>query len=170
MAILKTDPEAHDRFERPVFATVIRPHRSLGPAAFRVLMTICSLATIAASLVFLAFGFWPIAGFFGLDLLALYIAFRVSFRDARSFEEIVLTPIELLCRRVTHRGERREWRFNPLWTRLHREHEDDEYGLMRISVTSRGERLVIARELSPPEREHLADELGRALADVKRGY
>jgi uncharacterized membrane protein len=35
---------------------------------------------------------------------------------------------------------------------------------------SRGERVVIARDLSPPERESLARELSRALADVKRGY
>ena len=44
---------------------------------------------------------------------------------------------------------------------------DDEFGLQKLSIVSRGERLVIARELSPPEREHLADELGKALSDVK---
>jgi uncharacterized membrane protein len=35
---------------------------------------------------------------------------------------------------------------------------------------SRGERITIARELSPPEREHFAEEFGTALARVKRGY
>jgi uncharacterized membrane protein len=99
---------------------VIRPHRSLGPEAFRIVMTLCCVAMVAASLPFVVLGFWPVAGFFGLDLLALYIAFRVNFREGRSFEELVLTPIQLLVRRVSHRGERREWRFNPLWTRLDR--------------------------------------------------
>jgi uncharacterized membrane protein len=158
-----------ERFERPVFAAVIRPHRSLGPSGFRTVMTLCCLATIISSIPFLALGFWPVAGFFGLDLLALYMAFRINFRRGESFEQLELTPIEFLVRRVSHRGETREWRFNPLWIRLRRE-EDDEFGLQMLEVASRGQSVIIARDLSPPERETLADELGRALSDVKRGY
>ena len=153
----------------PVFAAVIQPHRSLEPQGFRTVMTLCCLAAVAVSIPFLVLGFWPVAGFFGLDLLALYIAFRVNFRAARSFEEVVLTPLELMFRRVTHRGASREWRFNPLWTKLDRQ-SDDEFGLQRLSLTSRGEHVVIGRELSPPERETLADALGSALAEVKRGF
>lgn len=155
--------------ERPVFAAVIRPHRSLGRDAFRVVMTLCCLAMVGASIPFIVLGFWPVGGFFGLDLLALYVAFRVNYRRAESFEEVVLTPLELLFRRVTHRGERREWRFNPLWTKLDRENDED-FGLLKLALVSRGERLVIAGDLSPPERESLADALGKALADVKRGF
>ena len=155
--------------ERPVFAAVIRPHRSLGRDAFRVVMTLCCLAMVGASIPFIVLGFWPVGGFFGLDLLALYVAFRVNYRRAESFEEVVLTPLELLFRRVTHRGERREWRFNPLWTKLDRENDED-FGLQKLALVSRGERLVIAGDLSPPERESLADALGKALADVKRGF
>jgi uncharacterized membrane protein len=155
--------------ERPVFAAEIRPHRSLTEDAFRIVMTLFCLATIAVSIPFVVLGFWPVAGFFGLDLVALYIAFRINFRHGRSREHVILTPIELLLRQVTHRGEAREWRFNPLWTRLDRE-EDDEFGLQHLALISRGERVVIARDLSPPERESFADALGRALSDVKRGY
>ncbi len=165
----KAPSEPDGAFERPVFAAVIRPHRSLGPEAFRIVMTLCCVAMVAASIPFLVLGFWPVAGFFGLDLLALYIAFRVNFREGRSFEELVLTPIQLLVRRVSHRGERREWRFNPLWTRLDRENDED-FGLQKLALVSRGERLVIAGDLSPPERESLADALGNALAEVKRGF
>jgi uncharacterized membrane protein len=155
--------------ERPVFAAVIQPHRSLDQDAFRIVMTLCCLATVIASLPFVLLGFWPVAGFFGLDLLALYIAFRVNFRHGRSSEQVILTPIELLFRQISHRGEAREWRFNPLWTRLDRE-DDDEFGLQRLALISGGERVVIARDLSPPERESFAEALGRALSDVKRGY
>ncbi|HEX2135965.1 MAG TPA: DUF2244 domain-containing protein [Microvirga sp.] len=155
--------------EAPVFAAVIRPHRSLGRDGFRIVMTLCCLASVVASIPFLVLGFWPVAGFFGLDLLALYVAFVVNFRAGQSFEELELTRLNLLFRKVSPRGEAREWRFNPLWTRLHRE-DDDEFGLQRLALISRGERVVIARDLSPPERESLAEALGRALSDVKRGY
>jgi uncharacterized membrane protein len=155
--------------DRPVFAAVIRPHRSLSQDGFRVVMTLCCLVTVGASVPFVVLGFWPVGGFFGLDLVALYVAFRVNYRRAESFEEVVLTPLELLFRRVTHRGESREWRFNPLWTRLDRE-SDEDFGLQKLALVSRGERLVIAGDLSPPERESLADALGKALADVKQGF
>jgi uncharacterized membrane protein len=153
----------------PVFAAVIQPHRSLGPRQFRMLMRLCCLAAGAVSIPFIVLGFWPVAGFLGLDCLALYIAFRVNFRSGSSFEEVVLTPIELMFRHVTHRGASREWRFNPLWTKLDRE-SDEDYGLQRLCLVSRGEQVVIARELSPPERESLAEALGQALARVKRGF
>jgi uncharacterized membrane protein len=155
--------------ERPIFAAVIRPHRSLGQDGFRLLMTLGCLATVGASAPFIALGFWPVGGLFGLDLVALYLAFRVNYRRAESFEEIVVTPLELMFRRVTHRGEEHEWRFNPLWTRLDRE-SDQDFGLQKLALVSRGERLVIAGDLSPPERESFADALGKALAEVKRGF
>jgi uncharacterized membrane protein len=131
-------------------------------------MVLCCIAAMVASIPFIVLGFWPVGGFFGLDVLALYAAFRINYQRARSFEEVVLTPIELLFRRVTHRGEEREWRFNPLWTKLDRE-DDEDYGLQKLALVSRGQRLVIAGDLSPPERESFAEALGAALAQVKRG-
>jgi uncharacterized membrane protein len=163
-----TDGEI-DRFEQPVFSAVIRPHRSLSPQGFKIVMVLVCLTSVVASLPFVIMGFWPVAGFFGLDFLGLYIAFRVSYRQGEAFELLELTPIRLLFRKVSPKGEVKDWQFNPLWTRLDRE-IDDEYGMQQLSLTSRTDHVVIARDLSPPERETLAEALGRALADVKRGY
>jgi uncharacterized membrane protein len=161
--------DGSERFEEPVFSVVIRPHRSLSPQGFKILMGLLCLLSVVASLPFVILGFWPVAGFFGLDFLGLYIAFRINYRQGQSFELLELTPIRLLLQKVTHRGEVREWRFNPLWTRVDRQ-EDDEFGLRELTLRSRGEHVVFAHDLSPPERESLAEALGRALADVKRGY
>lgn len=158
-----------DFADRPVFAAVIQPHRSLDRNGLRTVMALCCLAGAAASIPFLVLGLWPVAGFFGLELLALYAAIAANARSGRSFEQVVLTPFELLLRRVSHRGERREWRFNPLWTKLGRE-TDDEFGLQRLWLISRGEQVAIARELSPPERETFARALGSALVQVNRRF
>lgn len=157
------------RFEKPVFSAVLRPHRSLSPQGFKVMMVLVCLTSIIASLPFVIMGFWPVAGFFGLDFLGLYIAFRVSYRRGQAFELLELTPIRLLFRKVSERGDAREWQFNPLWTRLDRE-VDDEFGLQKLALTSRGEHVIIAHDLSPPERETLAEAFGRALSEVKRGF
>jgi len=169
MASGKATYDGIDRFERPVFSAVIRPHRSLSPQGFRIVMVLVCLVSVVASLPFLVMGFWPVAGFFGLDFLGLYIAFRLSYRQGEAFELLELTPIRLLFRKVSPRGETRDWQFNPLWTRLDRE-IDDEYGIQHLLLTSRNEHVEIARDLSPPERETLAEAFGRALADVKRGH
>ncbi|MFC7396456.1 DUF2244 domain-containing protein [Chelatococcus sp. GCM10030263] len=157
-----------DASERPVFAVIITPHRSLGREAFRLVMTLICIASIVSSLPFVIMGAWPVAGFFGLDLLAIYIAFRVNFARARSFEEVVLTPIELLLRKVSHRGQTSEWRFNPLWTRLERE-VHHEFGVQRLALVSRGQSVTVGHVLNADEKARFGDALGRALAEVKRG-
>src|SRR5919112_5684121 len=106
---------AQERFEEPVFSAVIRPHRSLSPQGFRIVMALVCLASLVAGIPFVVMGFWPVAGFFGLDFLGLYIAFRISYRQGEAFEVLELTPIRVLVRRVSHRGKAREWQFNPLW-------------------------------------------------------
>ena len=161
--------EAEERCEEPVFSAVIRPHRSLSPQGFRIVMVLLCVISVVASLPFVIMGFWPVAGFFGLDFLGLYIAFRVSYRQGDAFELLELTPIRLLFRKVNPKGEAKDWQFNPLWTRLDRE-VDDEFGLQKLALASRGQRVVIARDLSPPERESLAEDFSRALSDVKRGF
>ena len=157
-----------DPAERALFSAVITPHRSLDPRSFRVMIVLLVGLAAAMGIRFVAFGFWPVAGFLGLDVLGLYIAFRISYRRARAFEEVVLTPIELLLRRVGHRGDRREWRFNPLWTQLERD-THAEFGLQRLTVVSRGQHIVIGGALSPAERADFADAFGDALGRAKRG-
>jgi uncharacterized membrane protein len=148
---------------------VLYPNCSLGRVGFAVLMAAIALVSAAVGAGFMMIGAWPVAGFFGLDFLGLYIAFRVSYRQGDAFELLELTPIRLLFRKVSPKGEVKDWQFNPLWTRLDRE-VDDEFGLQKLALASRGQRVVIARDLSPPERETLAADFGRALSEVKRGY
>lgn len=154
--------------DEAVFEVLITPHRSLGPRGFRTLMALVCIVATVSSVPFVLLGAWPVAGFFGLDLLALYIAFRVNFRDGRAFEEIILTRIELLLRKVTPTGTAREWHFNPAWTRLHRD-TDPEFGVQRLALVSRGQSVVVGQALSPDERASLADALGGALAEARRG-
>lgn len=154
--------------ERPVFDATITPHRSLGRNGFRIVMTLVCLASIVSSIPFVVLGAWPVAGFFGLDILALFIAFKVNFNAARAFERVVVTPLEVLLRKVSHRGKEAIWRSNPAWTKLERE-QDEDYGLMALSLVSRGRSVSVAAALSPQEREGFADALGAALASARRG-
>src|SRR6266700_3566354 len=151
-----------------LFSALLTPHRSLNRAGFLVLMGFLSAVSFAAGLAFLLMGAWPVLGFFGLDVLAIYWAFRINFRDARATEEISVTPSELRVRRISHRGHVVEWVLNPLWVRLDQQvHE--EYGVERLYLVSRGRHVSIARFLGPDEKASFAKALNAALLAARRG-
>lgn len=154
--------------ERPVFDARITPHRSLDKKGFRLVMTLVCLASIVSSIPFMILGAWPVAGFVGLDVLALFIAFRVNFAEKRGFEQVVVTPLEVLLRKVSPKGQEASWRFNPLWTRLE-SHHDEDFGLLHLSVVSRGQTVPVAAALSPDERASFALAFSGALATARRG-
>jgi len=143
------------------FERVLLPHRSLPPRSFHLLMLLLGIISFSAGIAFLAVGAWPVCGFFGLDVLLLYIAFRVSYRSARQHERLRLAGDQFTVERVNIRGERRVWRFQPFWMRVVLEERDDESN--RLTLASHGRSLVIGDFLPPPSRRELAASLKRAL-------
>jgi uncharacterized membrane protein len=143
------------------FERVLLPHRSLPPRAFRLLILLLGLISLGASVVFLIAGAWPVCGFFGADVALLYIAFRVSYRSARQHETLRLAGDQFTVERVSIRGERRVWRFQPFWLRIVLEERSDDSN--RLSVASHGRSLVIGDFLPPPSRRELAGSLRGAL-------
>lgn len=154
--------------DQPLYRAVLWPHRSLGPRGFRNLMIAVGLFTGFASLPFFIMGAWPIVGFFGLDVLLLYCAFRWNYRTARAREEVSLTPLDLTVRKISHWGRASEFRFNTAWVRLHRE-ENEEFGLTRLAVAERARLVDIGGFLAPVERASFASDFGAALNEAKRG-
>lgn len=154
--------------EPTLFSALLTPHRSLGSAGFLVLMSVISGVSFVGGLVFYLVGAWPVGGFFGLDVLLIYWAFRVNYRAAAAYEEVTVTPSELRVRKVSHRGEVAEWLLNPAWVRLDREMHED-FGLLGLFLVSRGKRLAVAAFLAPQERETFAAALSAAIGEAKRG-
>lgn len=157
-----------DDLEPTIFSAVITPHRSLGRVGFLVLMGIFGAVSFIAGMAFLLDGAWPVFGFFGLDVLLLYWAFRLNYRHADAYEEVKVTSSALTVRKVSHRGRVREWVLNPLWVKLDNVMHED-FGIERLFLVSRGKQLAIANFLSPHEKASFAQELGAALSEAKRG-
>ena len=107
----------HDA-EPTLFSAMLTPHRSLGGVGFLVLMGVISVVSFIGGVVFYIVGAWPVGGFFGLDAVLIYWAFRVNYRAAEAYEEVTVTPSELRVKKVTHRGEVAEWLLNPAWVQL----------------------------------------------------
>src|SRR3954464_15763124 len=157
-----------DLSEPTLFKARLTPHRSLNRTGFLLLMGFVTIVSFAAGMTFWLMGAWPVFGFFGLDVLAIYWAFRVNFRHAQAVEEITITPSELRLRRVSHRGHQIEWVLNPLWVQLDQK-THAEFGIEKLYLLSRGRRISVASFLGPDEKASFAKALTAALQAARRG-
>ena len=158
------DPDAQPE----LFSALLTPHRSLNRAGFLLVMAFVTIVSFATGLAFLLMGAWPVFGLFGLDVLAIYWAFRINFRRARASEEIRVTPSELRFRRISHRGHVVEYVLNPLWVQLDRK-THPEFGVEKLYLLSKGRRVAIGSFLGPEEKASFANALVAALQAARRG-
>lgn len=167
---------------RPLFEAELRPNRSLSASGFRILMAAVSLSSLVIGLAFYLRGAWPVVGFLGLDVAAVYLAFRLNYRAGRLTETVRLSHRELSINRVHPDGRRRHWSFHPYWARVRLEPEDtsqdfsdagDDFneigpdldigGQGSVLVTSHGRGVRLGRFLAVEERRSFAEALNDAL-------
>lgn len=158
------DPKSLDE---PIFTATITPHRSLSRGGLGLLMGFVGAVGLATAIPFYLMGAWPIVGFMGVDVALIYLAFRYNNATARAYEQVMLSRLELVVRAVSWRGQAREHRFNPLWTRLERA-DHPEYGIESLAVVQGRARLEVASCLGREERADFADHFSRALAESRR--
>lgn len=152
--------------EAPLFQALLTPYRSLSGRGFAILMGALCLVWLTVGAVFLKMGAWPVFGFFGLDVLAVYLAFRMNYRAARVREEVRLSRTSLDIRKVPPSGRPQDHSFNPFWTRFRvRRHE--EIGIVDMAVEARGTSVALGGFLNPEDRESFAAAFARALATAR---
>jgi uncharacterized membrane protein len=148
-------------FSNPAFERVLSPHRSLPPRGFHLLMLCLGLISLGVGIGFVSMGAWPVTGFFGLDVALLYLAFRLNYRSARRSETIRLAGDAFTVERVSVRGQRRMWQFQPFWLHVILEERGDDRN--RLLIASHGRSLVIGDILTPAARRELAASIREAL-------
>ena len=152
--------------DEPFFRALLTPHRSLGHTGFMVLMGALLFAWLVTGAIFLSHGAWPIFGFFGLDVLLVYVAFRINYRAARIREEVSLSRTALDIRKTAPSGKSEAHRFNPFWARFDVA-RGAGVGITRMAVEARGETVPIGSFLNPDDRESFAKAFSRALATAR---
>ena len=150
----------------PIFEAMITPHRSLPNLGFLVLMIAVGVVSFIAGMFFLILGAWPVFGFFGLDVLLVYIAFRVNYRAARAREEVSVSRTALDIRKTAPSGRTEQHRFNPFWTRFSVARHA-EIGITRMQVEAQGNAVSIGGFLNPDDRESFAAAFSDALARAR---
>jgi uncharacterized membrane protein len=130
------------------------------------MMTGLMFSWAVTGVIFLSHGAWPVFGFFGLDVVGLYIAFRVNYRAARAREEVSVSRTALDIRKVAPSGKSQAHHFNPFWARFSVARHS-EIGITKMAVEAQGESVAIGGFLNPDDRESFAKAFARALSTAK---
>ncbi|MFM1816600.1 MAG: hypothetical protein RLZ98_3295 [Pseudomonadota bacterium] len=154
--------------DTPQFRAILRPYRSLSRAGFVVLMGFICTVSFIAGMAFLMMGAWPVFGFFGLDVLLIYYAFRRNYRDAAACEIVEIRDRMLRVVEIDAKGKvvaRSE--YNPYWVRLNVVEAPD--GSVDLQLVSHGKTASFARVLNSYQKRSFADALRNALLAARGG-
>ena len=145
-----------------LFSTRLRPHRSLSRGQFRALLLAVAAISFGSTLPFVIMGAWPVAGFMGLDVLAVYLAFRRNYQDGTLVECLRLWPDLITVERREPRGAVRRWHAHPAWVKvmLFENARIEKY----LTLRGNGREIELGAFLSPDERIVLYTRLREALA------
>ena len=161
-----SDTNASFQADEPFFHALLTPHRSLGRTGFLVLMGTLLLGWLVTGAIFLSHGAWPVFGFFGLDVIGVYVAFRANYRAARAREEVSVSRTSLDIRKTAPSGRSEAHRFNPFWARFSIARHG-EIGITWMAVEAQGQIVSIGSFLDPDSRESFATAFSRALTTAK---
>ena len=136
---------------------LIRPNRSLTPAAMLAVVMAVALVSLAIGLGFWMMGAHLILPFAGLEALVVGVAFWSLSRHQADYERIVIDGDQVELMSCTGEKESRT-RFQRYWARVHRAHTADGRP-PRILLGSHGRFVEVGSALDGPAREVLAREL-----------
>ncbi len=96
----------------------ILPYRSLSKKSFRNLMIAVCFIFFSIGIFFWSLGAWPVFGFLGLDVLLLYMAFKINYKSGDIFENLKLSNSKLVVTRSFPSGKSQTWNLEAYWTKV----------------------------------------------------
>jgi uncharacterized membrane protein len=144
----------------------IRPNRSLSERGFIVLIAVVTAANVVSAAVFVAMGAMFVPIFLGIDLMAVIVAFLVSFHAAKRVERVQVTSKDVRVTQVTPRASQLVWESPTAFTRVQVQREEGRTVGLKLALS--GRELPLATALSPRERAEFAQALERAIWQAKR--
>jgi uncharacterized membrane protein len=145
---------------------VLEPPRSLSPRGFNRVMAVLGLMSFLTGLLFLSLRAWPVMGFMGLEMLALWLVFRFSFRaqSARTYIRVTAETVDL--RKVDGWGRERRACLASPFARV--EFDRQAAGPHALRVAASAKAYIVGEFLTPRERESFARRLAQAISDARR--
>ena len=141
--------------------TELRPNASLSPTAFMLVMSLVGIFSFAAGILYFTVGAWPVFGFFGLDALAIWYAFKLSFRTQ---EQVTYVRVDDTHVRLWHMQRGKPDKKVDIPTAFVRIALDEPVTHNSFLTLQYGQKAwVIGRFLTPKRRKAIAADLRAAI-------
>jgi uncharacterized membrane protein len=146
----------------------IYPNQSLTPKGLLLLMFIIIIPASFIGITFYILGAWPVLGFMGLEVLLIYIAFKVLFYKNKFYEHIILDKEKLNIFFKKQNKIIKKIELEPTWLKVNIEKIYESEDMLTIS--SHGKKIILANFLIPEERAKVAKMIRYGLSQWKNQH
>jgi uncharacterized membrane protein len=144
----------------------IKPHRSLSKRGFYwVIGFVAAWNLIAGAFFVLALHAFPVPIFLGLDVLGVFLAFRLNYSGAGQIERVQVSAAEVRVLHQYGRTSRTVWTSPTAFTKVMLDGAGEHHS--RVSLRLSGRSVIIGAALSPGERDDLAEALEEAIGKAR---
>lgn len=140
---------------------VLTPNRSLSRQGFLIAMSAIAITFFMTGLMFWSMGALPILGFMGLDVLAIWLAFHISYKRQREETRVIVTARSVRLHHKDAKGREKHAEVPSAFARIELDEPAGPASWLRIEHGKTA--WVIGRFLTPPERSDFAKALRKAL-------
>jgi uncharacterized membrane protein len=140
---------------------VITPNRSLSRTGFYWLIGVVAFVNLAMAGLMIMLKAFPVPFFLGVPILAVFIAFRASYRSAGLAERVQVSSAEVRVLHEVGRSSRTVWTSPTAFTRVAVERPGEAEARIQLKLSGRAH--TVAHALSPLERTRFAEALQEAI-------
>lgn len=151
---------------KPLFAATLTPHRSLSPRGKRVVIGLVAALALVPGIIFYVAGAWPVVGFMGLDVIAIWAALTISMRAGRAQEVVTLWPGTLEVKKIDAKGIEEVLTFEPSNVRFVIDRDYNER-VTAMWLREREQRVALGAFLSQEEKISFSKAFGTALRKAR---
>ena len=146
---------------KKLYSITLKPYRSLNKIGFITMMVVLCGFSFITGIIFMKKGAWPVFGFFGLDILLVYIFFRLSYKSGKEFEVINLTKKKLIIKKYKEKKIIKTYILDANWVKIQIQNPLEHSSKLQIS--SKNKSIIIGSFLRLDEKIEVLQNIENAL-------
>ena len=150
------------------YKITLYPYRSLSKIGFFILMLVLGIISFIAGITFMIKGAWPVFGFFGLDVLLVYIFFKINFRSGKQKEVIILTENQLIIKFYDSKKLLKVRYLDANWLKINLIKLKNE--ISKLQISSKKNTVIIGSFLRYQEKVDVTKSLKKVLKKYNFNY
>ena len=141
----------------------IYSNNSLSTKGFYILMTSIILPALFIGTAFSLIGAWPVLGFMGLEIILIYIFFKILFYKNNFYEHIMLDKAKFSISYNNKNNVINSVNLEPTWLQVKLENNNN-----KLQIFTHGNAIELGKCLAIKEKASLAKVIQEALLNWKQ--